>query len=332
MPRATQKLTADQLKGYTVVSNAKKNLSHSNVITGVRHELDQKGYTIDEESYKANADLTMVSAIFTLSHPSISNTDYKPVFTWFNADNDNIKFQCAAGVSDGNSIFIHNSVKDKKGVSDKGVSHDIQECVASGIKGFDTINSLRSELDGYQQKLMTEETMAESLGKLFVIDRTINKVQVGVVRDDIINGISNFYEFAKSITGALSTSHPSKHIGWNQHSLEAIKTYTGNKVEPIETTDETQINLDDMIKEVEAETGIPEASAPVTDDTLPSAPKAENCDPVEDTLDTALDGIKDDAKKEQAEIQAEEETSQENFQEQLSELENDPNAEPEFLI
>ena len=257
---------------YTVIS-------HKSVMDLSTKALEDAGFKITGENYRATHDGNIASAIYTLNYGD--DPELSMMFAWSNSYNKQMRFKCGIGA-------IHTTNKTTMvcgdmgswarkhiGTADTETEDTIKEQVSLAKMYY---NQLVSDKERMKEITLDRKKQAQLLGILFADEEILTTEQASLIRQQMSRPLHQFanndslWAFYNYVTLALQQSHPKTWME-DQRVLHWFisEAFKFNKVEneevdkgtvtllpsdsdsEEETMDPNQVDLEDSIAEIEAE-------------------------------------------------------------------------------
>ena len=213
-------------KSYTVVS-------HREVIENTKNLLENSGFTIRKELYRANMNAQVAQGIYHI-YPTQSNadqinneTELGMMFAWTNSYDKSTKFQCAIGayVMVCSNGMMCGDMMNFKRKHTGSAGHDIVMQLSNQIKnGEKHYTRILDDRDALKSVTLTKRQQSELLGRLFADDEIITPTQVSTIKKEMKKasydyGCSddNAWAFYNHVTHSLKVSPPRD---WMQDSQD----------------------------------------------------------------------------------------------------------------
>jgi len=213
-------------KSYTVVS-------HKEVIENTKNLLENSGFTIRKELYRANMNAQVAQGIYHI-YPTQSNadqinneTELGMMFAWTNSYDKSTRFQCAIGayVMVCSNGMMCGDMMNFKRKHTGSAGHDIVMQLSNQIKnGEKHYTRILDDRDALKSVTLTKRQQSELLGRLFADDEIITPTQVSTIKKEMKKasydyGCSddNAWAFYNHVTHSLKVSPPRD---WMQDSQD----------------------------------------------------------------------------------------------------------------
>ena len=204
-------------KSYTVVS-------HKEVIENTKNLLENSGFTIRRELYRANINAQVAQGVYHI-YPRQSNVDLinneselGMMFAWINSYDKSRKFQCAIGayVMVCSNGMMCGDMMNFKRKHTGSAGHDIVMQISNQIKsGEKHYMRILNDRDTLKNVDLTKREQSELLGRLFADDDIITSSQVSLIKKEMKKPSFNYncldntaWTFYNHVTHALKLSPP----------------------------------------------------------------------------------------------------------------------------
>ena len=266
---------------YTVIS-------HQSVMDYVYTELATAGFSVVHEEYRCTADGQIAHGVYKLNYNN--DPELSMMFAWTNSYNKQVRFKCGVGgyINLTGTTMVCGDMgswaRKHTGTADEETIKTIQEQIANAHMYY---NQLCSDKESMKGITLNKRKQAQLLGILFAEYQILTTEQASIVRQQMdrpshvyvdSNSLWAFYNF---VTIALQHSHPKTWMedqrvlhyfistvnNFQQCSAPAqIVTPTPVVVEAeVPSVDPNQVDLEDLIAQVEAETAMSDAVVTYTD-------------------------------------------------------------------
>ena len=266
---------------YTVIS-------HQSVMDYVYTELATAGFSVVHEEYRCTADGQIAHGVYKLNYNN--DPELSMMFAWTNSYNKQVRFKCGVGgyINLTGTTMVCGDMgswaRKHTGTADEETIKTIQEQIANAHMYY---NQLCSDKESMKGITLNKRKQAQLLGILFAEYQILTTEQASIVRQQMdrpshvyvdSNSLWAFYNF---VTIALQHSHPKTWMedqrvlhyfistvnNFKQCSAPAqIVTPAPVVVESeVPSVDPNQVDLEDLIAQVEAETAMSDAVVIYTD-------------------------------------------------------------------
>jgi hypothetical protein len=196
-------------KTYTVIP-------HKDVIETTKTLLDNNGFRITKELYRANMNAKVAQGVYHLA--STKDEEMGMMFAWTNSYDKSTRFQCAVGAfvnvcSNGMLCGdMANYARKHTGKAD----HDIHTQISSQIKSADKyFDKLIDDKNNMRKIFLPKKQQAELVGRLFLDEEIIDASQVSVIKAEMKDpsyhysaDLNNAWTFYNHVTHSFKKSHP----------------------------------------------------------------------------------------------------------------------------
>ena len=266
---------------YTVIS-------HQSVMDYVYTELATAGFSVVHEEYRCTADGQIAHGIYKLNFNN--DPELSMMFAWTNSYNKQVRFKCGVGgyINLTGTTMVCGDMgswaRKHTGTADEETIKTIQEQIANAHMYY---NQLCSDKESMKGITLNKRKQAQLLGILFAEYQILTTEQASIVRQQMdrpshvyvdSNSLWAFYNF---VTIALQHSHPKTWME-DQRVLHYFISTVNNFqqcsapaqiVAPapvvveseVPSVDPNQVDLEDLIAQVEAETAMSDAVVIYTD-------------------------------------------------------------------
>ena len=257
---------------YTVIS-------HKSVMDLSTKALEDAGFKITAENYRATHDGNIASAIYTLNYGD--DSELSMMFAWSNSYNKQMRFKCGIGAihTTNRTTMVCGDMgswaRKHIGTADTETEDTIKEQVGLAKMYYD---QLVSDKERMKQITLDRKKQAQLLGILFADEEVLTTEQASMIRQQMSRPTHTFIDnyslwaFYNYVTLALQQSHPKtwmedqRVLHWfiseafkfdkveNEEVTEAtVNIITSDSDVEEETMDPNQVDLEDSIAEIEAE-------------------------------------------------------------------------------
>ncbi len=240
---------------YTVIS-------HKSVMDLSTEALEDAGFSVTAENYRATHDGNIASAIYTLNYGD--DPELSMMFAWSNSYNKQMRFKCGVGAihSVNNTSLVCGDMgswaRKHTGSADTETKETIEEQIKLAKMYYE---QLVSDKEAMKKINLDVRKQAQLLGMLFAEHDILTTEQASMIKQQMSRPTykcttpGTLWEFYNFVTIALQQSHPKTWME-DQRVLHwfVSETFKFNKVEvKEETVDPNQVDLEDSIAEIEAE-------------------------------------------------------------------------------
>ncbi len=199
----------DQTETYTVIS-------HSAIINTVMKNLDEKGFQMNTEHYKANENAEIACGIYRLAYGN--DPELSMMLAFSNSYDKSMRFKCAIGahvkINDMSIIAdtVHTWKRKHTGTADSEMEETINTLLDDSKKYFD---QLVADKDKMKKIKLTKKEFAHLIGELYIDKRLLSSEQISVVRNEYMKpsfpyktDSQTLWTLYNHILIALAKSHP----------------------------------------------------------------------------------------------------------------------------
>ena len=204
-------------KSYTVVS-------HKEVIENTKKLLEDSGFTIRRELYRANMNAQVAQGVYHI-YPSqsindniVNENELGMMFAWTNSYDRSKSFQCAIGayvMVCSNGMMCGDMMNFKRKHTGTA-GHDIAMQLSNQIKnGEKHYTRILNDRDSLKNVTLTNREQSELLGRLFADDEIITSSQVSIIKKEMKKPSFNYdclddnaWAFYNHVTHSLKVSPP----------------------------------------------------------------------------------------------------------------------------
>ena len=204
-------------KSYTVVS-------HKAVIDNTKRLLEDSGFTIRRELYRANMNAQVAQGVYHI-YPSrsiddniVNENELGMMFAWTNSYDRSKSFQCAIGayvMVCSNGMMCGDMMNFKRKHTGTA-GHDIAMQLSNQIKnGEKHYTRILNDRDSLKNVTLTNREQSELLGRLFADDEIITSSQVSIIKKEMKKPSFNYdclddnaWAFYNHVTHSLKVSPP----------------------------------------------------------------------------------------------------------------------------
>lgn len=270
MPRRTLVFDQAQLKAITTPNHGGRYtvISHGLIIDTIKTELQKNNMGIVKEIYRSTSDGQIATGTVWLSRSN--DPDISMMVSWTNSYNKMVRFMSVVGgyVHANEAHIVGNNLssfsRKHTGDADTQAVETIETQIGKATYYF---NNLVKDKDVMKQHILTNKEQAELAGRIFIEFESINKEQLGIVRDQInkcefsYNSDPNsMWAFYNHFNYALRFGHPKTWMVQQSQIHNFLMDYMNNAssvvtekiIQPTEQViDPNQLNLIDAIAELE---------------------------------------------------------------------------------
>jgi hypothetical protein len=204
-------------KSYTVIS-------HKDVIDNTKKLLENSGFTIRTELYRANMNAQVAQGIYhiyptqTQDDVIAGETELGMMFAWTNSYDKSTRFQCAIGayvMVCSNGMMCGDMMNFKRKHSGSA-NHDMIVQLSNQIKnGEKHYTRILTDRDALRAKSLTKREQSELLGRLFADEEIITSTQTTCIKKEMNKpsydyncNDDNAWTFYNHVTHSLKMSPP----------------------------------------------------------------------------------------------------------------------------
>ena len=264
MPRKIKEYGRQDLIDVTLPNHASTYtvISHKSVMDLSTEALEDAGFSVTAENYRATHDGNIASAIYTLNYGD--DPELSMMFAWSNSYNKQMRFKCGVGAihKTYNTTMVCGDMgswaRKHTGSADTETKETIEEQVKLAKMYYE---QLVSDKEAMKKINLDLRKQSQLLGMLFAEHDILTTEQASMIKQQMNKTTFNssnpgsLWEFYNFVTIALQQSHPKTWME-DQRVLHWFisDTFKFDKVEVKEdTVDPNQVDLEDSIAEVEAE-------------------------------------------------------------------------------
>ena len=303
MPRKIKEYTRQDLIDVALPNHASTYtvISHKSVMDLSTKALEDAGFKITGENYRATHDGNIASAIYTLNYGD--DPELSMMFAWSNSYNKQMRFKCGIGA-------IHTTNKTTMVCGDMG-SWARKHIGTADTETEDTIkeqvdlakmyyNQLVSDKERMKEITLDRKKQAQLLGILFADEEILTTEQASLIRQQMSRPLHQFadnnslWAFYNYVTLALQQSHPKTWME-DQRVLHWFIS-EAFKFDKVDVTPLATEIIEDAVAQIEAQEEVDKGTVTL----LPSDSDSE-----EETMDPAQVDLEDSI----AEIEAEQNTT-----------------------
>tara|TARA_R100001440_G_scaffold75536_1_gene103028 strand:- start:78 stop:1229 length:1152 start_codon:yes stop_codon:yes gene_type:complete len=270
MPRKIKSYGRADLIGVALPNHASTYtvISHESVMDLSAQALQDAGFSITSENYRATHDGNIASAIYTLNFGD--DPELSMMFAWSNSYNKQMRFKCGIGAIHklNNTSLVCGDMGSWARKHTGSADTETKETIEAQIKLAKLYyTQLVSDKEAMKNINLDTRKQAQLLGMLFAEHDILTTEQASMIKQQMFRATyksthpGSLWEFYNFVTLALQQSHPKTWME-DQRVLHWFisDTFKFNKVD-VDTTievltepvDPDQVDLEDMIADVEAE-------------------------------------------------------------------------------
>ena len=217
MPRKIKSYGRQDLIDVTLPNHADSYtvISHKSVMDLSTEALEDAGFSITNENYRATHDGNIASAIYTLNYGD--DPELSMMFAWSNSYNKQMRFKCGVGAihSVNNTSLVCGDMgswaRKHTGSADTETKETIEEQVKLAKMYYD---QLVSDKEAMKKINLDVRKQAQLLGMLFAEHDILTTEQASMIKQQMsrptykCNTPGTLWEFYNFVTIALQQSHP----------------------------------------------------------------------------------------------------------------------------
>jgi len=218
-------------KSYTVIS-------HKQIIDNTLQLLDQSGFEIIREIYRANGNAQVAQGIFHIKpkystdSQILEENELGMMFAWTNSYDKSVRFQCAIG---GYVMVCYNGMvcgdmmtfaRKHTGSADNEIKMQISNQIKNAEKYFKKILDTR---DSLRSLPLTKKQQSEMLGRLYFQEDVLETSQLTCIKSELENPSydykcdqDNAWAFYNHVTHGLKKAHPRNWLSDSKNFHEFI--------------------------------------------------------------------------------------------------------------
>lgn len=213
-------------KSYTVIS-------HKQVIDNTKQLLQDSGFIIQKELYRANMNANVAQGIYhilpinTVDPTILEEKELGMMFAWTNSYDKSTRFQCAIGAY---VMVCHNGMVagDMMNFRRKhtgSADHDIRMQISNQIKnGEKYYKRILTDRDAMRNTELSLQEQAEIAGRLYINEDILDAAQMSCVKAELEKPTydyqcdqENAWTFYNHVTHALKKAHPRDWLSDSQN-------------------------------------------------------------------------------------------------------------------
>ena len=213
-------------KSYTVIS-------HKQVIDNTKQLLQDSGFIIQKELYRANMNANVAQGIYhilpinTVDPTIMEEKELGMMFAWTNSYDKSTRFQCAIGAY---VMVCHNGMVagDMMNFRRKhtgSADHDIRMQISNQIKnGEKYYKRILADRDAMRNTQLSLQEQAEIAGRLYINEDILDAAQMSCVKAELDKPTydyqcdqENAWTFYNHVTHALKKAHPRDWLSDSQN-------------------------------------------------------------------------------------------------------------------
>lgn len=283
MPAKIGTVAADFLTSVALPQHAATYtvISHKFVMDTVKEELNNHGFFISEETYRATPDGQIASGLYKLS--KVDDPELQMGFAWTNSYNKQVKFKAVVGaISTVNEAFMILGsqgawIRKHTGKADIEAKDQIIAQIVNAQLYYDQLIIDKNKMKNLS---LSKTAQAKLLGSLFADYCVLESTTANLVKQQMLKpgffyagGTETLWAFYNHVIYAIQDNHPKTWLE-EQRMMHYIITNEYLQTAPVMTLPEpeathtatqivnespyVQLDLEDAIKEVEAQLTITE--------------------------------------------------------------------------
>lgn len=354
MPRKIKSYGRADLIGVALPNHASTYtvISHESIMDLSAQALQDAGFSITSENYRATHDGNIASAIYTLNFGD--DPELSMMFAWSNSYNKQMRFKCGIGAIHklNNTSLVCGDMGSWARKHTGSADTETKETIEAQIKLAKLYyTQLVSDKEAMKNINLDTRKQAQLLGMLFAEHDILTTEQASMIKQQMFRATyksthpGSLWEFYNFVTLALQQSHPKTWME-DQRVLHWFisDTFKFNKVEIKEEVfvDPDQVDLEDMIADVEAENAADAEMQEMKTEEIIEEKEEEDGEYTEISYEEAAERIANQIKEDEAavaevcdepeDIKIHVETDEE-YQKRVAEIEGEiTDAEAEELI
>lgn len=239
-------------KSYTVIS-------HKQVIDNTKQLLQDSGFVIQKEIYRANMNANVAQGIYhilpinTVDPTIMEEKELGMMFAWTNSYDKSTRFQCAIGAY---VVVCHNGMVagDMMNFRRKhtgSADHDIRMQISNQIKnGEKYYKRILTDRDAMRNTALSLQEQAEIAGRLYINEDILDAAQMSCVKAELEKPTydyecdqENAWTFYNHVTHALKKAHPRDWLSDSQNFHDFM---TARVLSKMNITMNDELNLSDF--------------------------------------------------------------------------------------
>ena len=240
-------------KSYTVIS-------HKQVIDNTKQLLQDSGFIIQKELYRANMNANVAQGIYhilpinTVDPTIMEEKELGMMFAWTNSYDKSTRFQCAIGAY---VMVCHNGMVagDMMNFRRKhtgSADHDIRMQISNQIKnGEKYYKRIINDRDAMRNTELSLQEQAEIAGRLYINEDILDAAQMSCVKAELEKPSydyqcdqENAWTFYNHVTHALKKAHPRDWLSDSQnfHDFMTARVLSKMNITMTDTLDLTDFD------------------------------------------------------------------------------------------
>jgi hypothetical protein len=213
-------------KSYTVIS-------HKQVIDNTIQLLQDSGFVIQKEIYRANMNANVAQGIYhilpinTVDPTIMEEKELGMMFAWTNSYDKSTRFQCAIGayVMVCHNGMIAGDMMNFRRKHTGSADHDIKMQISNQIKnGEKYYKRILTDRDAMRNTELSLQEQAEIAGRLYINEDILDAAQMSCVKAELEKPTydyqcdqENAWTFYNHVTHALKKAHPRDWLSDSQN-------------------------------------------------------------------------------------------------------------------
>ncbi len=213
-------------KSYTVIS-------HKQVIDNTKQLLQDSGFIIQKELYRANMNANVAQGIYhilpinTVDPTIMEEKELGMMFAWTNSYDKSTRFQCAIGayVTVCYNGMVAGDMMNFKRKHTGSADHDIRMQISNQIKnGEKYYKRILNDRDAMRNTKLSLQEQAEIAGRLYINEDVLDASQMSCVKAELKKPTydyqcdqENAWTFYNHVTHALKKAHPRDWLSDSQN-------------------------------------------------------------------------------------------------------------------
>jgi len=249
-------------KSYTVIS-------HKDVIDNTKILLENSGFTIRKEIYRANMNAQVAQGIYHI-YPSrttndlISNeSELGMMFAWTNSYDKSVRFQCAIGayVAICSNGMMCGDMMNFKRKHTGTADHDMVVQLSNQIKNAEKhYVRILNDKESLKKISLTKRQQSELLGRLFIDEEIITSSQISCAKKEMKKPSydyncddDNAWAFYNHVTHSLKSSPPRDWMqdSQNFHDFMMTQLVASNAVPSNNDFDWKKVSVNNNASEID---------------------------------------------------------------------------------
>jgi len=244
-------------KSYTVIS-------HKQVIDNTKQLLEDSGFIIQKELYRANMNANVAQGIYHIlpintTDPTIlEEKELGMMFAWTNSYDKSTRFQCAVGayVAVCYNGMVAGDMMNFKRKHTGSADYDINMQISNQIKNAEKYyKRIIKDRNAMRITILTLQEQAELAGRLYINEEILDATQMSCVKDELAKPSydyqcdqENAWTFYNHVTHALKKAHPRDWLSDSQNFHDFMTAKVLSKIS-ITMSDSLDISNFDTIQD-----------------------------------------------------------------------------------